>query len=270
MMRRGLRERAGLFVVISLVSSTIAAQTPDRFTNLKVLPSHINKDELIQVMGGFTRALGVSCTYCHVAANGRRPAPAEFALDDKETKQVARAMLRMVEEINARHLPAMGRERATLQRVSCATCHGGITKPRPIEAVLLDSYAKSGIDSAVARYRELRKEYFGQRAYDFSDTTLVTAADEIGESDQKLKDALVLMRLNLEFHPDSWFTYQQMGQIQERVGDDAAALASYRKALELNPGRAFVQELLQALEERLRPKPLPALLVVHADLAEGA
>ncbi len=56
----------------------------------------------------------------------------------------------------------------------------------------------------------------------------------------------------MEFHPDSWFTYQQMGRMQERAGDDAAALASYRKALEINPDRAWVRELLEPLEARLR------------------
>lgn len=43
-----------------------------------------------------------------------------------------------------------------------------------------------------------------------------------------------------------------MGRMQERAGDDAAALASYRKALEINPDRAWVRELLEPLEARLR------------------
>jgi tetratricopeptide (TPR) repeat protein len=237
---------------LALVAGSAAAQIPDRFTNLKVLPASIKKDDLLAIMGSFTRALGVNCTHCHVAADGRRPASAEFALDVKETKQVARTMLRMVDEINSRHLPETGRERAKLQRVSCTTCHGGLTKPRPLEAVLLEAHATGGVDAAVKRYRELRQEHFGRRGYDFSDITLVSAAGEIAE--RNLADALALMRLNLEFHPESWFTYQQMGRLQERAGDTTAALASYRKALEINPSRAFVRELLESLEAKQRGK----------------
>jgi len=254
-----LRRAAALGFVTCLAfafaSVHATAQVPEHSTNLKVLPQNIDRDELVKIMGSFTRALGVSCTHCHVAASGRRPAPAEFALDTKETKQVARAMLRMVDDINNHHLPATGRDPAKLQRVSCASCHGGLPKPRPLEGVLVDCFATGGLEAAVKQYRTLRQEYFGKRAYDFSDITLVTAADEIGETEKNLPDAVALMRLNLEFHPDSWFTYQEMGQLQERIGDATAALASYRKALEINPDRGYVKELLQALEAKLQTKP---------------
>ena len=79
---------------VLLAWSSSGAQTPARPTNLQVLPAQITPDSLINVMGGFTRALGVRCAYCHVAKNGVRPTAEEFASDDRETKRVARAMLR--------------------------------------------------------------------------------------------------------------------------------------------------------------------------------
>ena len=58
------------------------------------------------------------------------------------------------------------------------------------------------------------------------------------------------MRLNLEFHPQSWFTYQQMGQIQVAMGDTTAAIASYERGLAINPNRPFMRELLEAIQRR--------------------
>lgn len=238
------------------------AQLPQRYTNLQVLPAGISPDSLIGVMGGFTRALGVRCAHCHVARNGVRPAPDEYASDDRETKRVARVMLRMVRDINQKYLPETGRTIPSRGAVTCATCHGGVTRPRPLEAELLDAYDAFGLDATVATYRRLRLAHYGRSAYDFSDIALPTAADEIGRQVGRQRDAMALMQLNLEFNPQSWFTYQQMGQLQVAMGDTAAAVASLERALEINPGREFVKQLLESLRRKPkgadgRPLPVP-------------
>lgn len=222
-----------------------------RYENLKVLPTDIGHDDLIKVMGGLTRALGVKCVFCHAAANGQRPTAEEFKLDTNEHKDIARAMMRMTDDINNRQLPLLGKDPSRLQKVSCTTCHGGLKEPRPLETVIVRSYQRDGLDATAKKYRELRQQYFGQRAYDFSDVTLVSAADEIGEADKNIPAAIALMKLNLEFNPQSWFTYQELGQLQERSGDTTGALASYRKALEIEPERGASKERLEALQLKL-------------------
>src|SRR5262249_41477991 len=57
--------------------------------NLKVLPADVN---IRQVMGGFTAGLGVMCTYCHVQG--------QFDSDENPKKDVARMMIKMVQQIN--------------------------------------------------------------------------------------------------------------------------------------------------------------------------
>lgn len=218
--------------------------------NLQVLPSDLPRDSVTAIMGGFTRALGVNCVHCHVARNGTRPAPDEWALDDKETKRVAREMMRMVSAINETHLAATQRTIANRHRVTCATCHHGLALPRALDVALVDKYEATGIDSTVALYRTLRERYFGRAAYDFSDITLPTAADQLAVQPDRRADALTLMRLNLEFHPDSWFTYQQMGQLQMALGDAAGAIASYQRAIEINPRRPQLRELLEEAQAR--------------------
>lgn len=41
-------------------------KVPDKFTNLKVLPKDIGKDDLVTTMRMFARSLGLRCNPCHV------------------------------------------------------------------------------------------------------------------------------------------------------------------------------------------------------------
>lgn len=66
-------------------------------------------------MDVFTAALGVECTHCHVG-------PGQMDLDDKPQKDIARNMIRMVRDINARFPDGE-------QHVTCYTCHRGQVTP---------------------------------------------------------------------------------------------------------------------------------------------
>ncbi len=66
------------------------------------------------IMGNFTRALGVNCGFCHVRGN--------FASDDKKEKQFARTMIEMTHGVNHDVFHDH-------PRVSCYTCHRGQKEP---------------------------------------------------------------------------------------------------------------------------------------------
>ena len=70
---------------------------------------------------GFSRSLGVRCSYCHVIG--------EWAKDDKPEKDVAREMLRMTASINRDFLPNIKNLKSEHPQVTCATCHRGQEKP---------------------------------------------------------------------------------------------------------------------------------------------
>jgi hypothetical protein len=75
-------------------------------------------------MRGFTAALGVECSHCHVGT------PQERAKDDNPKKAVARKMLQMTMAINNDMLKGMGEPPAPgTQKVTCFTCHRGVLKP---------------------------------------------------------------------------------------------------------------------------------------------
>ena len=83
--------------------------------NLKVL----KPEEVRNVMFGMRASLGVMCTHCHVQGDN--------ASDENPKKLVARQMMTMTREINAKFPD--GKE-----HVTCFTCHRGKTAPETAPA----------------------------------------------------------------------------------------------------------------------------------------
>jgi len=120
------------FVFAIVQSGTTAVAGQQAPTNLMVLPKDMTRQQVTQVMRGFTRALGVRCQYCHVG-EGNDLSTFDFASDAKPTKEIARTMLTMVEEINTKFLAGIGEPAAPgaapAPKLTCYTCHRGATRP---------------------------------------------------------------------------------------------------------------------------------------------
>ena len=147
-----------------------AAQFPEKFTNLKVLPKDISRQELHSTMRGFGFALNVRCDHRHVEKTGGKKFEMDFAADDKEAKKTARVMLEMVATINRDYISRVSKTPPI--EVQCVTCHHGLTEPRTLNSVLAEEVDQKGIESAVARYHDLRHKYYGSGQYDFGETSL--------------------------------------------------------------------------------------------------
>ena len=106
--------------------------TPPTPKNLKVLPKDMDGRQVVNVMRGFTQALGVRCVYCHVpGANEQDLNTYDFASDEKEHKKAARSMLRFTESLNHDFPMDVGDEPEPGQyRVTCWTCHRGEKEPQ--------------------------------------------------------------------------------------------------------------------------------------------
>jgi tetratricopeptide (TPR) repeat protein len=65
---------------------------------------------------------------------------------------------------------------------------------------------------------------------------------------QKLREAMAIFKLNVEFYPDAWNVYDSLGEAYLVNGDKAQAIANYKKSLELNPKNAGAVEALKKLE----------------------
>lgn len=240
-----------LFVLLTLLLAAppLAAQIPEKFENLKVLPQDIPQKDLIDRMREMASALGGRCHFCHVGEPGPSLKGYDFASDEKATKRTARVMMQMVDQINGELLPRIGKERAELIEVRCETCHHGQSRPRSLEDVLAEVVKSEGVEAAVAKYRELRERYYGSYTFDFRDWRLLRLAESLAEQD-KLDAAYRFIELNLELYPDHGMSYFTRGQLQRGQGDVEKAKSSYRKAAELMPEMApRIQAMIEELSQ---------------------
>ena len=79
---------------------------------------------LLDIMDiGYARALGVSCTYCHVEQ--------DFSADDKRPKRAAREMQVMHRSFNEQLRKMVNSDRAPDARlINCNSCHRGRAVPQ--------------------------------------------------------------------------------------------------------------------------------------------
>ena len=93
----------------------------DLFNNIQFYKA-ATAERFLRIMEfGFTVALGVDCTHCHV--------PGKWDSDDKPTKQIAREMSAMLDAINNDYLKKIPNLRSTNPQVNCTTCHRGHRRP---------------------------------------------------------------------------------------------------------------------------------------------
>jgi hypothetical protein len=177
----------GLALVCS--ASAAAAQIPDQFKNLQVLPKDIAKKDLVDKMRGFCTSLGVRCTHCHVGEEGKPLETYDFAADTKAPKQTARVMLQMVQAVNHDWVSKVVSDRQERMQVSCVTCHHGQPVPRTLQATLTGTLAANGLPATVQKYRDLREQYYGRDTFDFGEMSLNNMARGLLR-DNRTADAL--------------------------------------------------------------------------------
>jgi tetratricopeptide (TPR) repeat protein len=217
-----------LLVIVTLAAAApAAAQTPPPASD--PIPS----------MDVIARSLGVSCAYCHERGN--------FASDANPKKVVARQMIEMTREINARIRTATGKAAAEATRVECVTCHKGMPSPRKLTDVLAGTIVEKGADAAVAQYRELRAKYYARDVYDFSEEELMAFCARLAESGRP-ENALPFLRLGLEYNPKSARAYVVLSRAYVRMRDKPSAIDALKKALEIEPNNGMARGYLYQLE----------------------
>lgn len=189
-----------------------------------------------------SQALGVHCDYCHSAPRG--------SAEKEPKKDIARAMMAMTRDLNAKIEEATGKPASETTQVQCVTCHRGVAIPQPLSAIILRTVAEKGGTAAVEQYRDLRKQYYSRATYDFSEDALLQMVQRVVQG--RPDDAIALLRMNLEFNPQSAKSYALLGFAYTRKVDDAAAITNLEKSLELDPTNAMVRGQLEQLQEYRR------------------
>lgn len=243
-MRRALIAMAFLALVVT--APPAAAQIPDEFTNLRVLPKDITKPELVGMMRGFAGALGVRCTHCHVGPDNL--VGMDFATDEKATKRNARRMIQMVNAINGEYLAGIETSSNTRVKVECKTCHGGVTIPEQIEDVILAAIEADGYEAGAKKYMEMRESYYGRASYDFGPQPLNTIAEHLFRGG-KQDEAIAITKMNNELHPDYPWSRTLLGRFHLSRGETEEAIAAFEEALALEPDDEWVKKQIERLKQ---------------------
>ncbi len=80
-----------LIALLTLLCGFVAYPADEDERNLQVLPLHLSNLEVLEVMRIMTKDLGAECILCHPSERN------DYVSDEIVVKQVARAMMRMVE-----------------------------------------------------------------------------------------------------------------------------------------------------------------------------
>jgi tetratricopeptide (TPR) repeat protein len=223
---------------------------PDQPENLQVLPEDFGGQKLRAVMTGFTRALGVRCSFCHVGEEGKPLSTYDFPSDENSRKQVARTMLRTLGVIND-SLDTIERSGPGSVNMWCHTCHRGRPRPMTLDEELLEVSRAEGLDSLLAHYDLLRSRFYGRGSYDFGERSLnVLGYELLGE--QQIEAAIAVFRLNTEQFPDSANTWDSLAEGYLTNGQTELAEKYYRKSLALDPTNQNAKQKLAELESGSR------------------
>jgi tetratricopeptide (TPR) repeat protein len=235
-------------VAVLVAGAPAAAQMPEKFENLQFFPKDIPRERLIQRMREFSFALGVRCQYCHTGGDGVSFDGVVFRSDDKAPKVKARAMLRMVEQLNQTTLAQIPSRAEPRVVVDCATCHRGLALPKSLQTTLLEIIQKDGAAAAVARYRELRKDTTLGR-YNMGEWEVNELARRLNESGNS-EAAIAILEMNGEFNPKSGDIDFQLGELHRMRGEREKAIQRYRMALEKTPQHQGAKRRLEELEKK--------------------
>jgi hypothetical protein len=210
------------------------------------LPPGVDRMAYMQTV---VSALGVDCGYCHAGRGGNTPASSADTVTatGKQRAEVARDMFLMVDQLNEQVQKITGKAPNEGTRVSCASCHRGVPIPKQIGDIMWQTAMKQGGDAAVAQYRDLRSRFYGRQAYDFGEQALIPIAERLANI--KADAAVALMRMNIDFHPESVQSRITLAYSLVRARDYQGAIASLKEALQIDPNNGVAKGMLSQLDQ---------------------
>jgi CubicO group peptidase (beta-lactamase class C family) len=122
------------------------------------------------------------------------------------------------------------------------TCY----KMKPGEKVPIELLEEGQIEEALNMYRKIRQE--NPADFNLSENRFNSLGyNYMGGG--MLEKAIAILKLNVEFYPESANTYDSLAEAYINNGDNELAIINYKKSLELNPNNSNAVEQLKMLEE---------------------
>jgi tetratricopeptide (TPR) repeat protein len=111
-------------------------------------------------------------------------------------------------------------------------------------AMVAQAIDEGGAEAGVARYRELIDSKDNGVFFDEAEFNLL-GYRLLGQ--QRYPEAIAVLQLNVEAYPESWNTYDSLGEAYMLAGDRERAIELYRRSLSINPGNTNGLAMLERL-----------------------
>lgn len=115
-----------------------------------------------------------------------------------------------------------------------------------ISELMYKAIVEKNVEAAISQYRELKVS--SPDKYNFKENELNNLGYKLLK-EGKTKDAIEILKLNIESFPDSWNVYDSMGEACMMSGDKELAITNYKKSLELNPANKNAEMMLKQLNK---------------------
>jgi len=112
--------------------------------------------------------------------------------------------------------------------------------------VVRETIENSGIDAANFKFKEIRAN---MTDYYLSEEEMNALGYEYLFS-KKVKEAIAVFQMNVEAFPESWNTYDSLGEAYAAAGEKELAIRNYEKSVQLNPNSQSGIEALKKLKAK--------------------
>jgi hypothetical protein len=122
------------------------------------------------------------------------------------------------------------------------------TSQKPgIMDLLVSSFRENGVEAAINLFRKLKAK--DPKRYDFGEEQLNNLGYYLIGM-KKFKDAIAILKLNVEMFPQSANVYDSLGEAYMDDGEKQLAVQNYEKSLQLDPANTSAVEKLKVLKEK--------------------
>ena len=119
-------------------------------------------------------------------------------------------------------------------------------KPEPpkksLAMELLPIFQKDGTAAGLQKFRELQKD----STYSLNEAEMNALGYELLHAG-KTKEAIEVFKINVEQFPDSWNTYDSLGEAYMKDGQKEKAIANYEKSIAMNPENENGKKMLEKI-----------------------
>ena len=106
---------------------------------------------------------------------------------------------------------------------------------------------EQGSEAAIKQYYELKRSQ--PDVYDFHERELNLFGYAL-LAENRVKEAIDIFKLNVAEYPQSFNTYDSLGEAYLANGDRELAIKNYRKSLEMNPKNTNAADVLKKIEQK--------------------